>query len=251
MSSLESYEFLADYYDALTTDVDYRAWADFLEGFFRRTGNIQTVVDLGCGTGSLLVELAQRGYSVVGVDLSQEMLTVAADKCMQLNEMPLLLCQDMSRLKLLEQADAIVCCLDSLNYVTDPKAVQRTFQQVFANLRPGGLFLFDIRTPEFLQSMDGQTFLDETEEVYCVWRGAFSRRNNILNYCMDLFGLQQNGLWARAQELHVERAYEPEELTIWLKEAGFTRIRKYGNLKLRTPKDGEERIFFSAQKGRK
>ena len=142
-NAMESYGFLAEYYDSLTTDVDYAAWADYLERFFERNENVRSVVDLGCGTGSLTVELARRGYDVTGVDLSPDMLTVAMDKCSELDEMPLLLCQDMSRLTLMEPADAVVCCLDSLNYVTDPKAVQRTFKRVFENLQPGGLFVFD------------------------------------------------------------------------------------------------------------
>lgn len=247
---MDSYGFLAEYYDSLTADVDYAAWADYLERFFDRAGAIRSVVDLGCGTGSLTVELARRGYAMTGVDLSADMLTVAMDKCGELEEMPLLLCQDMSRLTLLEPADAVVCCLDSLNYVTDPKAVRRTFRRVFENLRPGGLFVFDIRTPQFLRSMDGQVLLDETEEVYCVWRGEFSPRRRVLTYGMDLFGLTEDGRWERAEEFHEEYAYEPEELALWLKEAGFARIRQYGNLKQRAPKAGEERIFFTAYKGR-
>lgn len=247
---MDSYGFLAEYYDGLTADVDYEKWADYLEHFFDRAGDVHSVVDLGCGTGSLTVELVRRGYAVTGVDLSEDMLTVAMDKCAELEEVPLLLCQDMSKLTLLEPADAVVCCLDSLNYVTDPNAVRRTFRRVFENLRPGGLFLFDIRTPDFLRAMDGQVFLDETEEVYCVWRGEFSKRRNILTYCMDLFGRQRDDLWERAEEFHEEYAYEPEELTLWLKEAGFTRVKQYGNLKLRAPKEGEERIFFTAYKGR-
>ena len=247
---MESYGFLAEYYDSLTADVDYAAWADYLVRFFDRNGEVHSVVDLGCGTGSLTLELSQRGYAVTGVDLSPDMLTVAMDKCSELEEMPLLICQDMSRLTLMEPADAVVSCLDSLNYVTDPKAVRRTFKRVFENLRPGGLFVFDIRTPEFLRSMDGQVLLDETEDVYCVWRGEFSKRSKILTYYMDIFGRQEEDLWVRAEEFHEEYAYEPEELTLWLEEAGFTRIKQYGNLKQCAPKEGEERIFFTAYKGR-
>lgn len=247
---MESYGFLAGCYDSLTGDVEYEAWADFAERLFVRSGReICSVVDLGCGTGSLLVELIRRGYDVTGVDLSGEMLMVAADKCAGLEQMPLLLQQDMSRLTLLRPVDAVVCCLDSLNYVTRPEAVRRTFRRVWDSLRPGGLFLFDIRTPSFLRSMDGEICLDENEEVYCVWRGQFSEKRNILTYYMDIFALQEDDTWLRGGEIHEEYAYEPDDLAAWLEEAGFTGIRQYGDKKLRAPKEGEERIFFLAHKG--
>ena len=247
---MNSYGSLAGCYDSLTADVAYRQWADYLERLFARSeGAVKTVVDLGCGTGSLTLELARRGYEMTGVDLSEDMLAVAADKCADLEPRPLLLHQDMSRLKLFRPADAVICCLDSLNYVTRPQAVQRTFRRVWQSLRPGGLFVFDIRTPDFLRSMDGELFLDETEEVYCVWRGEYSHRRRILTYYMDLFSRDTGGRWVRDGELHEEYAYEPELLVRWLADAGFVKVRRYGNLKLRAPKAGEERIFFAAAKG--
>lgn len=245
---MTSYGPLALRYDVLTRDVDYAAWADYLEKHFSRAGGVRSVVDLACGTGSLAAELARRGYAVTGVDLSPDMLAIAADKCAALEPPPLLLCQDMSRLRLLEQADAVVCCLDSLNYVTRPAAVRRTFRRVWEALRPGGLFVFDIRTPEMLKSMDGQVCLDETEDTYCVWRGAFSSKRNILAYEMDLFFSNPDGTWERAGELHEEYAYDPAELARWLAEAGFGKLRQYGNLVLRAPRPGEGRVFFSAGK---
>ena len=247
---MESYGVLAEYYDSLTTDVDYENWADFLEKLFARSGeDISRVVDLGCGTGSLTAELATRGYEMIGVDLSEDMLAVAADKCSDFDRPPLFLHQDMSKLTLFAPCDAVVCCLDSLNYVTKPAAVQRTFQRVFETLRPGGLFVFDIRTPSFLRAMDGQVFLDETEDLCCIWRGEFSQRRNILSYYMDLFSQDSDGKWLRDGELHEEYAYEPEDLALWLKQSGFTRIKQYGERKLRSPREDEERIFFTAYKG--
>ena len=246
---MTSYGPLALRYDALTRDVDYEGWADFLvKHFDRADGEIRTVVDLACGTGSLTAELVRRGYAVTGVDLSPDMLAVAADKCGELEPRPLLLCQDMSRLRLMAPADAVVCCLDSLNYVTRPAAVRRTFRRVWEALRPGGLFLFDIRTPEMLRSMDAQLCLDETEDVYCVWRGAFSRKRKLLTYEMDLFFADSHGSWSRRGEVHEEYAYEPAELAQWLGEAGFEKIRQYGELVFRAPKPGEERVFFAARR---
>ncbi|MEG1879651.1 MAG: class I SAM-dependent methyltransferase, partial [Pseudoflavonifractor sp.] len=170
---MESYEFLAGCYDELTADVDYGRWADYIERHFARSKlPIHTVLDLACGTGSLTKLLAERGYEMLGADRSEDMLAQAAEKCRDLSgEPPVFLHQSMEKLDLYGTIDACVCCLDSVNYVTKPKLLQKAFARVHLFLMPGGLFLFDVNTPEKLRSMDGQVFLDETEDTYCVWRG--------------------------------------------------------------------------------
>ena len=247
---MRSYDVLAGCYDRLTYDVDYAAWADYVEKHFARRGLPgRTVLDLACGTGSLTWELARRGYEMIGVDQSPEMLAQAAEKEEDVPIRPLFLCQPMERLDLYGTIDACVCCLDSVNYVTDPKKLARAFGRVHLFLMPGGLFLFDVNTPEKLEGLDGQVFLDETEEVYCVWRAEYSRRSRICSYYMDLFQLDdETGQWNRGTELHRERAYTVEELTGLLKGAGFRDNRATGALKLRSAAAGEGRIFFAARK---
>ena len=160
---------------------------------------------------------------------------------------PIFLCQSMEKLDLYGTIDACVCCLDSVNYVTDPKKLARAFQRVHLFLMPGGLFLFDVNTPEKLAGLDGQVFLDETEDAYCVWRAEFSRR--ICTYFMDIFRLDPStGQWDRGEELHRERAYTVEELTTLLEGAGFVDVQTWGERKLRPPRPGEQRIFFTARK---
>ena len=213
---MNSYEFLAGCYDEFTYDVDYTAWADYIEKHFRRHGLPgKTVLDLACGTGSLTRELALRGYEMIGVDLSPEMLSEAAEKNRDVGEVPpMFLCQPMEKLDLYGTIDACVCCLDSVNYVTDPRKLQKAFERVHLFLMPGGLFLFDVNTPEKLEGLDGQVFLDETEDAYCVWRAEYSRRSRICSYFMDIFQLDpESGLWDRGEELHRERAYTIPELT--------------------------------------
>ena len=248
---MSSYEFLAGCYDRFTYDVDYAAWADYIEQHFRKRGLPgKTVLDLACGTGSLTRELALRGYEMIGVDLSAEMLAEAAEKNRNVGEIsPMFLCQPMEKLDLYGTIDACVCCLDSVNYVISPKKLQKAFQRVHLFLMPGGLFLFDVNTPEKLEGLDGQVFLDETEDAYCVWRAEYSRRSRICSYFMDIFQLdRETGQWDRGEELHRERAYTIPELTGFLEQAGFRDIKVFGNLKLRRPKPGEERVFFVARK---
>ena len=245
-----AYEFLAGCYDEFTTDVPYPRWADYLEKHFARSAlPIRTVLDLACGTGSLTAELARRGYEMIGADCSEEMLSVAAEKCRGAGAIePIFLHQAMEDLDLYGTIDACVCCLDSVNYVTSPKKLARAFRRVHTFLMPGGLFLFDVNTPDKLRALDGQMFLDEDEDAYCVWRAEFSPRRRVCTYGMDIFRLEPGGLWSRGEEVHEEYAYEPAELEAMLGRAGFSHIRQYGELKFRAPLPGEGRIFFAARK---
>lgn len=245
-----AYEYLAQCYDQFTEDVNYQRWADYVEKHFARSKlPIRTVLDLACGTGSLTMLLAQRGYEMIGADLSEEMLAQAAEKCRGIGDPePIFLHQAMEELDLYGTIDACVCCLDSVNYVTRPRKLARAFQRVHTFLMPGGLFLFDINTPDKLRGLDGQIFLDENEDSYCVWRADYSPRRRICTYGMDIFQLEESGLWSRWEEVHEEFAYEPAELEDLLRQAGFRQIKQYGELRMNAPKPGESRIFFAARK---
>lgn len=247
---MASYEFLAGVYDAFTADVDYPRWCDYIEGHFTRLKKpVYRVLDLACGTGSLTWELANRGYAVTGVDLSGDMLSIAEEKCRDLPVRPRFFCQSMDALRLPERMDACVCCLDSVNYVLKPQKLQKAFRRVYDVLESGGMFLFDADTPEKLESMDGQVFLDETEDELCLWRGEYSQRRRVCSFWMDIFCRRQGDLWQRGGELHEEYAYTMDELEEYLREAGFVRIKQYGELKRRAPREGEQRVFFTAVKG--
>lgn len=245
---MSSYQQLAGAYDELTWDVGYEKRADFLEKLFRRSRiPVHTVLDLACGTGSMTWLLAGRGYELIAVDGSQEMLAAAREKSAPAEVPPLFLHQSMPRLDLYGTVDAAICCLDSLNYLTNPRDVQRTFQRLHLFISPGGLLAFDVRLPERLAALDGQVFLDETEDTYCVWRTEFDPKKRLCYYGMDLF--QRDGeVWERSFEEHIEYAYTAEELTGWLREAGFTKIDVFGDQKCRAPKEDELRVYLAARK---
>lgn len=244
-----TYEALAGCYDEMTEDVNYPAWADFLQKLFAREKRpVRTVLDLACGTGTMTFLLARRGYEMIGVDFSPEMLAVAAEKELEGEGLPpIFLCQPMDKLDLYGTVDACVCLLDSINHVTKKGVLQKALHRVWLFLEPGGLFVFDVHTPEHLRSLDGGLFLDETEDAYCVWRTDYDARRRVCTYAMDVF--QRDGdVWFREGEVHEEYAYTPEELTDCLTQAGFVDIRQYGDKKLRKPAEGEDRIFFTARK---
>lgn len=247
---MSAYGALASSYDELTRDVSYESILQFLESVLSELGRApRTVLDLACGTGSLSILLSRRGYEVTGADISEEMLTEAADKAQNklAEDRPLFICQPMQELSLPQPVDLAVCCLDSLNYLVEPDDCRRTFARVYAGLNRGGVFFFDVNTPEKLRSLDGQIFLDETDDAYCVWRAEFDKGENICYYGMDLF--QRAGtLWRRSFEEHAEYAYDPEDLARWLLEAGFSDVRRFGDQTMEPPGEGEQRIYFAALK---
>lgn len=247
---MNAYHNLAASYDSLTTDVDYDATVAFYQTLLQREGLApRTAVDLACGTGSVALRLAALGMDVTAVDLSEEMLCVASNKAMEQDLPVFFVCQALQQLHLPKGVDLAVCALDSLDYITDPADCREAIRRVYKVLNPGGCFIFDVNTPYKLRAMDGQVFLDETEDTYCVWRGEFDADTNILSYGMDLFQ-RRGSLWERSFEEHQEYAYSARELCDYLKQAGFTRIEVFADRKLQAPEEKEYRIYIKARKGR-
>ena len=247
---MDAYHELAGSYDRLTNDVDYEAVVAFYNEILHREGvNPRTAVDLACGTGSVALLLARQGLRVTAVDMSEEMLTAAAQKAAA-EENPLVFaCQMLQKLRLPRGVDLAVCALDSLDYILDPNDCAEAIRRVYKALNPGGIFIFDVNTPEKLRAMDGQVFLDEDDDVYCVWRGEFDEQTNICSYGMDLF--QRRGdVWHRSFEEHREYAYSETQLRGYLKAAGFTNVEVYADRCFEKPREGEQRIYFKARKGR-
>ena len=220
---MSCYQALASWYDRLTKDVPYEAFADFYEGEFRRHGgDFHLLLDLCCGTGTLTAEMARRGYELIGADASEEMLMEAQAKCAALPVPPLFLCQSAEELDLYGTVDAAFCSLDGMNYL-EPALLEQVFGRLRLFIRPGGLFLFDIRLPEWFRALDGEIFVDETEDLLCLWRADFDAQLNAMRYGMDLFE-RRGRLWRRSGEEHVEYAHEPADLKAHLERNGFCRV---------------------------
>ena len=220
---MSCYAPLARWYDSLTGDVPYAAFADYDEALFRADGGeFKLLLDLCCGTGTLTWLLAARGYEMIGCDRSVDMLMQAQGKGYDVAVPPLFLCQSAEALDLYGTVDAAVCSLDALNYLA-PELLPEVFRRLHLFVRPGGLLIFDMRTPAFLRALDGQIFVDETEDLLCLWRADFDEDSGALVYGMDLF-TRRGSLWAREGEEHVEYAHEPDALRRLLEQAGFADV---------------------------
>lgn len=245
---MSAYDALAASYDGLMADGAYRRRAAFLERRLKKSPiPVETVLDLACGTGTMACLLAKRGYEVIAADGSGEMLAQAAAKAEGLARRPLFLQQAMPRLRLAQPVDAVVSTLDSLNYLTAERDLRETFRRVRRWLKPGGLFLFDVNTPYKLRRMDGQLYMDETEDSVCIWRTFFSEKKQVCTYQVDLFRLQSGGAWARSFEEHRERAWSEEVLRRSLEEAGFSALRLTRDLTDKPPRLNEDRWQFECR----
>ena len=215
---------LAAWYDELTGDVPYGEFADFYEKqFVGRSGKFRLLLDLFCGTGTLTCEMANRGYEMIAVDGSEDMLMMAREKSAECPVPPLFLCQEAAELDLYGTVDAAFCSLDGINYIP-PDELPLLFHRLKFFIRPGGLFLFDIRSPEWLRSMDGQIYVDEQEDVLCLWRAELDKEEERIFYDMDIFS-KKGALWERSEEEHIEYVYDFEFLKHALHSEGFENIR--------------------------
>ena len=240
---MSCYDALARWYDSLTGDVPYEAFADYYEKLFAADGGeFHLLLDLCCGTGTLTWEMARRGYEMIAADRSVEMLMEAQGKGAEGAVPPLFLCQSAEALDLYGTVDAAICSLDGLNYL-EPDLLPEVFRRLHLFVRPEGLLIFDIRTPAFLRSLDGQVFVDEEEDLLCLWRADFDEDTNALVYGMDLFS-REGKLWQRSREEHVEYAHAAETLQALLENAGFADIA----LRTDGPHGDAGRLFITAKR---
>lgn len=238
---MSCYSFLAPWYDSLTGDVPYGEFADFYEEEFRRQGGeFHLLLDLCCGTGTLTCELARRGYEMIAADSSPDMLMEAQSKASELSVPPLFLCQEAAGLDLYGTVDAAVCSLDGMNYIP-PEQLPEVFHRLHLFVRPDGLLIFDIRTPDFLRSLDGDVFVDEKEDLLCLWRADFDEELSAIIYGMDIFS-RRGRLWERDSEEHVEYAHDPRQLRGLLEQAGFHNVA----LRSDCPQGEQGRLFITA-----
>ena len=221
---MSAYQALSGSYDVLTEDVPYGEFVSFYQQEFQHDGGeFHLLLDLCCGTGTLTWLLAEAGYELIGTDASADMLSIAAGKSSSAAVAPLFLCQAAEKLDLYGCVDAAVSSLDSVNYIPS-ECFPSVLKRLHLFIRPGGLFLFDIRSENWLRSLDGSTSVDEKEDLLCLWRADFDPEKKALHYGMDIF-TKRGRLWERDGEEHTEYVYTEAEIGRMLRDEGFTLLR--------------------------
>jgi len=244
------YARFAEVYDRLTHDIPYTKWADYLQSaFLKFNKNPRLILELGCGTGSMAIELAKRGYEMIALDVSADMLARAYQKSQEQGTQVLFLHQDMREFELYGTVDAVLCLLDSLNYMRSLSDVQKVFRLVHNYLNPGGLFIFDLNSPYKLSTVLGnETFYEVGEDTTWIWTNTYHEKKKRATFDLTFFVKTEEGLYERFDETHNEWAYNSREIEEALHKAGLVLLGEYGELKFTKPRQKEERIFYIAQK---
>lgn len=255
---MEAYRQFATVYDRLMADMPYPQWLQFADACWQQYGKPRTVVDLGCGTGSIAIPLARQGYQVYAIDLSSDMLAIGQSKwddTLRSGGQPkgaiTWLQQDMTEWGLGEQVDSVISFCDCVNYLTEEEDVAAAIEATFRALKPGGVFLFDIHSPSTIERYaNEQPFVLDEPDVAYIWTCELDEERVEIEHQLTIFAREEGrgGNFARIEETHVQRAYD----AAWLKEllvgAGFSKVELFADFKLEPATDEAERLFFAAVK---
>lgn len=219
-----SYDVLAGFYDRLNRSIDYAQWADKISEYIRKNGvsDRASILDIACGTGKMTLELARRGYTLAGVDLSPEMLSLAQSACAEEGLYPLFVCQDMTCLDLSQTFDSAICCLDSVNYIGSKDSLDAFFARAAEHIREGGYFFFDVNTEYKFEKIYGDnSYVYDEKEVFCVWQNFYSPRRRLCDFELTFFVKNSDASYIRMQETQREYVYTDKEICECLERNGF------------------------------
>ena len=244
---MSGYHIFSQFYDNLTFNVDYKKRADYIQSVLSLCGHDAGItLDLACGTGTLTLELAERGVDIYGIDGSYDMLSQAMDKAAEKGMDILFLCQQMENLDLYGTIDTCICTLDSLNHITDKAKLQKTFDRVALFMNSDGYFIFDVNTVyKHRKILGSNTFVYDTGDVYCVWQNSY-KENNIVSIELDIFEREGN-IYRRSSERFKERAYETDELKEMLESSGFEVVAVYNDMTTDELSDTADRAVLVAR----
>ena len=261
---MEAYTDFAGVYDTFMDDTPYQEWADFLAKLIEKYGiskpvrdkeqgildsERNLVLDLGCGTGTLTELLYQKGYDMIGVDLSQEMLNIALEKKEKSGSEILYLCQDMRELDLFSTVGTVISACDCVNYLLEDDEVTETFELVDNYLYPGGLFLFDFNTVyKYEQVIGDATIAENRDDCSFIWENYYHEKEQVNEYDLTIFVKdKKEELFRRFTETHFQRGYTLEEMKGFVEKAGMEFVLALDADTHKAPIETSERIYVIAR----
>ncbi len=249
---MAGYKDFAFFYDLLMKNADYEGRFDYIIGLLTENGIGEGILlDMACGTGTLSKMFAQKGFDVVGVDASEEMLSKAQEKKLEENFDALFLCQKMEELDLFGTIDAAVCTLDSLNHVTEKGKIIEIFRRVALFMNDGGVFVFDVNTLyKHRKVLGNNAFLFDTENVFCAWQNTLLDDGETTQIDLDIFesNEEEEDIYVRYSEEFFERGYELDFLKKTLEQFRFEVVGIYDDMTKEPIKENSERAVFVCKK---
>lgn len=240
----------AYYYDLLTENVDYESRCNYISGLLAENGVGKGILlDLACGTGTVSMLLSEKGYEVIGVDASEEMLSQAQEKKMETGADVIFLKQKMEELDLFGTINGAVCTLDSLNHVTSADTVKEIFRRISLFMEDKGIFIFDVNTPyKHREILGNNTFVYDMDEVYCVWQNS-TDENLLTSINLDIFEKdEEEDVYCKYTEQFQEKGYRLSDIEKWVKEYKFEVIGIYEEMTKNNVKDDTQRAVFVLKK---
>lgn len=247
---MNSYTNFAPIYDRLMReDIDYEKWADYIESIFAHFGKTPKLVcDLACGTGNITIPMAKKGYDMIGVDKSPQMLSIAREKAADAGLDIMFLSQCFTKLDLYGGCDAFLCMIDGFNYVLTPKTLFQIAKRIkTCFLEPGGIVIFDLSSRyKFENYMANNTFVYDKDGIFYVWENKFHEKNGLLDMYINFFE-KDSFRYKRFCERHLQKAYSEQEIKKIFLSAGFETLDSFSPLSFNPPKKTDLRTVFVAQ----
>ena len=243
---MDAYSSFASVYDQFMDNVPYEEWAEYLTGLL---GEYQVhdglVLDLGCGTGSLTEILAKKGYDMIGIDNSEDMLQIAMEKRADSGLDILYLLQDMREFELYGTVAAVVSICDSMNYLEDHEDLVQALKLANNYLDPKGVFVFDMNTVyKYREQLGEQTIAENREESSFIWENYFDENEMVNEYDLTLFIREEDGRYSKYEETHYQKAFETREVLEAVKEAGMELVAVYDAFTREPVKETSDRVYF-------
>lgn len=256
---MEVYTDFACVYDQLMDETPYAQWCENIAQALGEYGiRDGLVLELGCGTGSLTELLAARGFDMIGVDNSDEMLNIACEKREKSGRDILYLNQDMRSFELYGTVRAVVSVCDSLNYLLEDEDLTACFRLVNNYLDPGGIFIFDFNTRYKYETVIGDSVIAENrEDCSFIWENYYDADSGINEYDLTIFVKEPEAsssgeeLFSSFQEVHFQRGYTLEEMWSFIERSGLAFVRAFDADTLGAVTGTSERIYCVAQERQK
>lgn len=221
-----AYNEFAYFYDEFNSAADYDALFTYVQAELNGHGITNGILaDLGCGTGDLTLMLTQAGYDVIGIDRSEEMLSVLREKAEELGLTGklLLLQQDLLKLDLYGTIRAAVSTFDTYSHIGPLDRFEQAIRNAAYFMEKGGVFLFDLNTPYKHQHiLAGQTFDIEAEDALCHWTNRYDEASGRVDISIDI---TYRDTGEHFKESFSEYSYPLETVAMLLERYGFSVAR--------------------------